>query len=227
MKLVYAHICRKVRIAAIFILAAVLAANLAGCGFWGKKEPEITETEEEDIPAEITQEDADQIVEDKLYDTKAKAVFSEVVNVDDENWYTYRVVNSDGEDLKEYVAVNAISGEVAVYDSEGGDIWDYSSFSLYDEKKDEPVSWDGNFVLGSMEVTLYPADDNAFEFNIKKNGEDQLAGVANVSAEKNVGIFKDEKVSLSFEKRDDSLVISDTGNMSGYAGVYEKKESEE
>ena len=223
---IYALLNRFKKIGVCLLMAAVVAALLAGCGLFGKKEPKEEEVDPS-VPAEISQDDADQIVEDKIYDTDLKAVFSQMVTADDETWYSYRIVDSKGEDLNEYLAVNAVSGEVAVYDPEEGEIWDYSQFSHYDEEKDEPVSWDGSFALGKTEVSLYPADDNAFEFNIKTSNGDTLTGVANVSEEKNIGLYEDGELSLSFEMRDGSLIISDNGNMSGYAGVYEKKESEE
>ena len=205
------------------VLAMVLIVSLSGCGLFGAKKEAGGDEKESPAPAEITQEDAEAIISDKLYETDARGTFQEMKSIDGENYYIFEVADSEGEEHWENLAVNSVSGEVFVYDGETGEVEDYSEFSLYDEAKDEKISWEGTFRNGTYEVTLDPADENAFEINIKKEGKSELVGVVQVDDTGKTGKYDDGKVSLSFERDGDTLIISDEGGSSGYAGTYSQE----
>lgn len=178
--------------------------------------------EEESLPTEISQGDADAIVAEKLEGTKANAIYNDLEDVNDKNYYTYSVVDADGNELDQMLAVDAVSGEVYAYDFDNEELADFSTFSLYNPQNAE-VSWSGTFTLDKMQVTLDPADDNAFEFEFTKDGEVVNQGVAQVNGNK--ASYENDEVSLTFEfESDGSLKVEDSGNINSCAGIYAKAE---
>ncbi len=205
-------------------------SNGSGAGSTSSAETETSETEsaeteetEEEI-IQIGQGDADAILAEKLDGTECQAVFNDFRDIGTEEYYTYTVVDSGNNELDQMLAVNAVSGDVVVYDLEADKISDYSTFEYYNEKKDADVNWEGDFYLEPRTVHLEPADDNSFEFTITKDGEEEpeLAGIATADTEDRwQATYEDDKVSLIFERTKNGLEIRDKGDMSGFAAIYE------
>ncbi|SKB76505.1 hypothetical protein SAMN06296386_10531 [Lachnospiraceae bacterium] len=190
-------------------------------------ETESSETEEtEEDVIQIGQGDADAILAEKLDGTGCQAVYNDFMDIGEEEYYTYTVVDSDDTELDQMLAVNAVSGDVVVYDLEADEISDYSTFKYYNEKKDADVNWEGDFYLDPRTVHLEPADDTSFEFTITKDGEDEpeLQGIATTDAKDRwKAIYDDGELSLTFERTENGLEIHDNGDMSGFAAIYEDK----
>ena len=209
---------------------------LAACG--AKKEekrelPEIPaeeteEASEEEIEIEeIDQDAADKCLEEKLEGLGCHAIFSEYNEVDGVDVYLYSVVNNEDEELDQMLAVNAVSGEVMVYDNDKDKLLPFERFEYYEDKGDPPVNWDSAYYLDPRRVELMPADDRSFEFSITKEGEEEpeLSGVAEVKADNtHEALYEDDSVSLTFVNKGDTLEIRDNGNISGLAGIYSRED---
>ncbi|MCR5778035.1 MAG: hypothetical protein K6G84_11560 [Lachnospiraceae bacterium] len=215
------------------ILAAVLCTaclTLGACS--GKKgndakestaATETTEavTEESVEPAKISQDDADQLISEKLDGTNANAIYNNMDYADGMDIYTYTVVDADGNELDQMLAVDSVSGEVYVYDYDNEVLSDFSEFELYDPDSHANISWSGTFTLDKMTVTLDPADDNSFEFSFANDGETEFQGVAQIDGNK--ASYEDDDVKLTFEfDKDGSLKVVNNGNINSYAGIYAK-----
>lgn len=230
---------KKLRIILLLAMVAVLAtacgkgaskedkaASEAASGSGMDEEDEDEEEEEIDFE-EIDQDTADKILEEKLQDAGCRAIFSEYTDVDDVYCFLYSVVNDKQEELDQMLAVNAISGEVVVYDAENDKLLPYDRFELYQDDGKGPVSWDGKYYLTPRTVELMPADDNSFEFTITKDEEEKprLEGVAAVNGDDtHEATYEDEDISLTFVYKGDTLEIRDNGNISGVAGIYERQD---
>ena len=179
----------------------------------GEERPE----EEEDEPlSEISQEDADNLIAEKLSSKGCEAVYSDTAFIDDENYYTYSVINPDGDEMEQMLAVNAVSGEVFVYDLDNNTVFDFSTFELYNSESDELVSWEGSFKSGNITLSLEPREENSFEFSF--GGDKELMGVAR--AEGKTASYSSEGVELEFKREKDSVTVTDKGSKSGFAGTY-------
>lgn len=180
-----------------------------------------TEEEEEVEPDEISEEDANSLLAEKLDGLGCSAIFDIETQVGDNDYYTYTVVDSNGDELDQMLAVDNISGEVYVYDMDADEVSDFKNFSLYNPEKDVKVSWEGSYKLEGMTVNLEPADDNSFEFTFTdEKGESVFGGVAEIDG--NSASYEDDDVSLAFSfETDGSLKISNKGNINAYAGIYE------
>ena len=190
------------------------------------RESDEEEYEEPEIE-EIDQNSADKYLSEKLDQLDCRAVFSEYTEVDGVDVYLYSVVNKKEEELDQMLAVNAVSGEVMVYDYDKDKLLPFDRFEYYVDDGQGEVSWDSKYYLDPRTVELLPADDNSFEFTIKKNGDSkiELEGVASVDgSKKNEAVYEDEKVSLTFVNKGDTLEIRDNGNISGIAGIYSRQE---
>ncbi len=185
----------------------------------GEAEDEI-ESEEPVEPDEISKEDANSLLEEKLDGLGCSAIFDTETMVDEDYYYTYTVLDSEENEMEQMLAVNAVSGEVYVYDLEKDEISDFKNFELYNPERDAEVSWEGSFKLDEMTVSLEPGDGNSFEFNFTdEDGKRVFAGVAAVSG--NSASYEDDDVSLEFSfETDGSLKIANNGNINAYAGVY-------
>ena len=224
---------KKIRILLILAAAGIM---LAACG--AKKEekrqlPEIPteeteEASEEEIEIEeIDQDAADKCLEEKLEGLGCHAIFSEYNEVDGVDVYLYSVVNNEDEELDQMLAVNAVSGEVMVYDNDKDKLLPFERFEYYEDKGDAPVNWDSAYYLDPRRVELMPADDRSFEFSITKEGEEEpeLSGVAEVKADNTrEAVYEDDSVSLTFVNKGDTLEIRDNGNISGLAGIYSRED---
>ena len=179
-----------------------------------------TEEEEEVDPEEISKEDANALLEEKLDGLGCSAIYDTETMVGDDYYYTYTVIDSEENEMDQMLAVNAVSGEVYVYDLDADKVSDFKNFKLYNPDKDAKVSWEGSYKLDEMTVSLEPGDDNSFEFNFKDaDGKSVFAGVAQVSG--NSASYKDDDVSLGFSfETDGSLKIANNGNINAYAGIY-------
>jgi len=230
----------KTKFKFILILAAV-AVLFTACGSKDKKSAETggssgaasesseeadeEEYEEPDIE-EIDQDSADKFLSEKLDGLDCRAVFSEYTEVDGVDVYLYSVVNKKEEELDQMLAVNAVSGEVMVFDFDHDKLLPFERFEYYVDNGSGKVSWDSSYYLDPRTVELNPADDNSFEFTIKKKGEDkaELEGVAAVTGKKNEAVYEDDRLSLTFVNKGDTLEIRDNGNISGLAGIYSRQE---
>ena len=226
----------------IIIILAAAAVLFSGCGkkkdnaAKNEKSPEASvespEADDEDDYEEpeieeIDQDTADANLSEKLDELDCRAIFSEYKEVDGVDVYLYSVVNKKEEELDQMLAVNAVSGEVMVYDADNDRLLPFDRFEYYKDTGNAPVSWDSKYYLDPRTVELLPADDNSFEFKITKDGDTkpELEGVAGVeSGKKNEAVYEDEKVSLTFVNKGDTLEIRDNGNISGLAGIYSRQE---
>ncbi len=205
----------------ISLILSMCAALYACAGSSAPATADGGEQEIDDTPVEISQKDADSLLAEKLDGLKVKAIFDSIETAGEDNYYTYTAVDSDNNELEQKLAVNTISGEIFVYLPNEKKLQGFETFSYYDKSRDEEVSWEGSFELGGRTVSLEPADTTSFEFEISKNGKTELAGVA--SGEGRKARYEDDKYSLTFERKGDNLEITDSGNMSGFAGIYEIK----
>ena len=223
------------------MLLMAVAFVFTACGKGASKEDkaaseaasgETAENKDEDdddeiVFEEIDQDTADKILEEKLRDAGCRAIFSEYADVNDEHCFLYSVVNKDEEELTQMLAVNAVSGEVLVYDADEDRLLPYDRFEFYVDDGSAPASWDGKYYLAPRTVELMPADDNSFEFTITKDEADapQLEGVAGVSSDNNhEAVYEDKDLSLTFVNKGDTLEIRDNGNVSGVAGIYDRQD---
>ena len=178
---------------------------------------EDREEEEEPEPvSEISREDADMLIEEKLSAKGCESVYSDISYIDEENYYTYSVLDPDGNEMDQMLAVNAVSGEIFVYDLDNNTVFDFSTFELYNSESDEPVSWEGSFKSGKMSLDLEPGGENSFEFTF--SGDKKLTGVAN--AQGRTAEYKDDSISLQFIRNKAGIEVKDTGSESGFAGTY-------
>ena len=182
---------------------------------------ESDELTEETEPDEISEEDANHLLEEKLDGLGCSAIFDSETDIDENDYYTYTIIDSDDNELEQMLAVDAVSGEVYVYDMDEDKISDFKNFSLYNPEKDVEISWEGDFKLDDMTVSLEPADTNSFEFVFKDaDGNNVFAGVAEISG--NSAGYEDDDVSLTFSfEVDGSLKIANNGNINAYAGIYQ------
>lgn len=219
----------------LFLILMAVALTATACQKGQKEIPEeknsadITREEDTDEsdPEEMDQDSADAILEEKLQGTECRAIFSEYRDVDGVDVYLYSVVNKDERELDQMLAVNAISGEVVVYNPDTDKLLGYDRFEYYVDDGDNPVSWDSEYYLEPRTVELMPADDNSFEFTITKDeeSEPELSGVAEVKpGSKREALYEDDKLSLTFVNQGSTLEIRDNGNISGLAGIYERQE---
>lgn len=171
--------------------------------------------EEEDI-SEISREDADVLISEKLAEKNCTPVYSDTEFVDGENYYTYTVLDENEDEMDQMLAVNAVSGEIFVYDLDENTVFDFSSSELYNSESDEPVSWEGSFKSGNMNLSLEPGGEDYFEFSF--SGDRELTGVAD--AEGRVAQYEDDKVALEFIRSKNSVEVKDLGGGSDFAGNY-------
>ena len=227
----------------ITILLVLLAVAVVGCGKKDKDkdkskvedsvEGDISIADESDLEryedsgqeedaepeepiSEISREDADILIGEKLADKGCEPVYSEVSFIDGENYYTYSVLNPEGDEMDQMLAVNAVSGQIFVYDLDNNTVFDFSTFELYNSESDAPVSWEGSFKSGNMSLSLEPGGETSFEFTF--SGDKELTGVA--EAKGRTAEYKDDSISLQFIREKDSLEVKDMGSTSGFAGVY-------
>ncbi len=220
----------------LLIILAAAGIMLAACGAQKKEnimETEISslaeEEESEELPEveEIDQDAADTFLSDELEGMDCHAIFSEYTEVDGVDVYLYSVVNKEEEELDQMLAVNAVSGEVMVYDYDNEKLLSFDRFKFYKDDDGAPVSWDSKYYLDPRTVELMPADDASFEFRIIKDGnkEPELEGVAKISSgDDHEAVFEEDKVSLTFVNKGDTLEIRDNGNISGMAGIYSRED---
>ena len=178
-----------------------------------------TDDEEEEEPvSEISQEDADILIQEKLAGKNCEPIYSDTSYIDDENYYTYTVLDASGEEMAQMLAVNAVSGEVYVYDIDSNTVFDFSRFELYNSESDEPVSWEGSFKSGKMTLALEPGGEDYFEFTF--SGGKELTGVAD--AEGRIAEYEDDNIALEFISGSGTIEVKDRGAESGFAGTYKK-----
>ncbi|MCR5626778.1 MAG: hypothetical protein K6F99_05625 [Lachnospiraceae bacterium] len=188
----------------------------------GNSEDGEEEEDEDAYVVELSQEDADALVAEKTSPLNFTPVYNEQVVNDKNTYYTYTVLDENEEEIEQLLAVDAVSGEVSVYDLENDKILPYSDFKYYNAETDEVVDWNGTFKNGQISVTLLPADEVNFEFTFEGGGVDKLVGVATLASNRKA-VYEDEKVCLVFNMKGDTLTIIDGDDVkSGYAGEYKK-----
>ncbi|MCR4907686.1 MAG: hypothetical protein K5985_02580 [Lachnospiraceae bacterium] len=179
-----------------------------------------TEEDEEELPM-LTEEEATVLVEEKLEGIKCEAVFNDEAEIDGKIYYTYTVLDENGEEIDQMLAVSGFSGEVSVYDILKNTVSDYSGFVYFDAEKDVPVNWEGSFTNGKLKCILEPSSENMFEFTL--SGGKEFVGVA--AAEGRVAEYSDDSLGLKFTMDGKKLTIEDISGKSGYAGTYAKGEN--
>ncbi len=215
----------------IFLAAAVLFTACSGKekntdtgGTAGEASSETAEIIEAPFKEEeIEQSEADKILKEKLKGLDCNVIFSKFTRLDEVDCYLYSVVNKDEEKSDQMLAVNAVSGEVMVYDPDSDSLQSFDRFEYYEDDGSSPANWDASYYLSPRTVTLMPADDNSFEFSVKKDDvkEPELEGIARVSSNNlKEAVYEKDKVSLTFVNKGDTLEIKDNGNKSGFAGIY-------
>lgn len=197
-----------------FSIVAVIAA---GCG---KKE----EAAEDETVIEITREDADALVDEKLSGTDCKSSFNERIDAGESSYYVYNV-EKDGEDISDSLAVDVVSGEVYKYDSAAGSYSEYSEFSEYSAANDENITWNGTYKGAVRVMVVEEQDPGSFMYDIYDSAQDVAGGEAKTGfayMSDNVNASSEfEGENLSFELKGDVLkVVSDKAD-SVYAGSYQ------
>jgi len=172
--------------------------------------------------AQISRQDADALVEEKLEETDIEFRYDKVKGVDGSSWYIYDV-RSEGEILEEKLAVNCVSGDIKLYDPERDAISDYSDFVGYDERSDESIEWTGKYVSRDMGVVEIEEQDPAsFEFKINPKKGDKVTGFA---YKENAVEARSELngVSILFNLDGKELVIGGEETGTEYDGTYVRK----
>ena len=151
------HMRPRIIVAAVLVLAAVIIVAVSCSMRKGDSrataaeaegdisiadESELEETEDTgktstpvrddvDTVSEISQEDADNLINEKLAGKICTPVFSEVAAIDGENYYTYTVLDENEEEMEQMLVVNAVSGEVFVYNIEENTIFDFNTIVMF------------------------------------------------------------------------------------------------
>ncbi len=181
-----------------------------------EEEPEEEEEEADELP-EISVEDADVLIAEKLKGKPCTPNYNEIHEVDGRNYYTYTVLDANEEEMEQLLAVDAVSGEVFVYDLEDNAVFDFSTFELYNSESDEAVSWEGSFVNGDSTLGIEPVEDDAFEFTLKKGSITKL-GVANSTGRE--AKYENGTDSLTFKRTADGIDVEGPADL---AGSYKKQ----
>ncbi len=183
---------------------------------YGEEEPEEEEEEADELP-EISPEDADVLIAEKLKGKPCSPNYNEIHEVDGRNYYTYTVLDANEEEMDQLLAVDAISGEVFVYDLDNNAVFDFSTFELYNSESDEAVSWEGSFVNGDSTLDIEPVEDDAFEFTLKKGNNTRL-GVANSKGRE--ARYENGAESITFRRTADGIEVEGSADL---AGSYKKQ----
>lgn len=84
----------------------------------------------------MLQEKADGILTEKLRKSGKRAVFEEEITVNNERYYMYKAVSSEGDEYRQKYVVNALTGEVGTYDPEKKSISSFDDFNYSDMSED-------------------------------------------------------------------------------------------
>lgn len=157
------HIFKKSGII-LFFLLMILCMSLTGCKKKNKKnangENEVNITSE-DL---LSQEDATELIKEKLKGTDCEYEFSELAVVDEENYYLFNILYKD-EYLSQMLAVSQNSGEVQVYNDTDRSLEDYSEFEVYSAANDENLEWSGTYVMEDEILVIDEEEPGSFSFS--------------------------------------------------------------
>ncbi len=199
-----------------YFLIGAAGLILAACG-------KVKGSSEKDIGRKT----ADEALEEKVQGIEGlETVFKEEKDIDGVTCYLY-TSKMDGRELRQLLAVGAISGEVMVYDPDKNKVLGFDRFEYATEDEDAPASWDGEFYKSPYSLLLMPADDNSFEFELTKDGEDEpmVFGMAKVSEGKSKeAVCEKEGLALTFIYSKDGIEIKGTGKAAGVSGKYVLRE---
>ncbi len=148
----------------IMVLAVFLCA-----AFVYKKKADADEAARNHVPdetvLEISPEDADALVEEKLADTPYTKDGRRMETISGNSVYLYDVLE-DELPVGEVLAVDAVSGEVYVY--RDGSLLPYSDFSGYDAGMDESIEWTGIYEKEEMTLVMEETEPGSFTFCFRK-----------------------------------------------------------
>ncbi len=172
----------------------------------------------------IEQKDADMLLTEALSGTDCKAVYSDTAEIDEKGYYTYTVIDPNGEDMKKGLAVDGFSGDIFIYDPAEKKVSDFEQFEYYDRSslKSRNIDWDGRFVLDNYSVELLPADEGSFEFTIYKKDKKILSGLA-VTEDDTAEWESEEDGSISFRMVDENTLQMVGTGKAKISGQYIKE----
>ena len=214
----------------LLFLIIVLALSLAGCG----KSDEQKAAEEADValnektseedqnPEKIKQDDAEALVKEKLVGTGCEESFADHIANDTDGYYLFSVTK-DGTALDQMLAVNDISGEVVVFNTETEELEDYSAFHYYDNEKDAVIEWNGSYQNGDYSVKIEEDAPGSFYFTILEKKKEVLSGTAMPGGK--TATAQTDDGTISFYANDQTLTVSSDQTPFVYAGDYTKQET--
>ena len=209
----------------VIVLSAICAALAVLCIVFIIKNVGLKRAIGKGLPDEtvwqITPEDADELVEEKLENTGFEYKRLTWESISGNKVYVYDIL--DGEkSLGEMLAVDAVSGTVYAYAD--GELSPYSDFSGYDAGMDESIEWTGTYVRktgddGSVTLTLEETEPGSFMYRfINADGSESEPGFGFYEDRVN-GMSEYGEYSLSFVKEGDSVTVSCDQSFE-YAGIY-------
>ena len=170
---------------------------------------------------QITPEDADALVEEKLEDTDFGYKRLTWESVSGNKVYVYDILN--GEDSSgEMLAVDAVSGTVYAYAD--GELLPYSDFSGYDAGLDETIEWTGNYVRdaeGGESVTLIleETEPGSFMYTFRKTDGSESEPGFGFYEDRIHGMSDYGDLKLTFDMDGDNMTVS-CEQAFEYAGTY-------
>lgn len=181
-------------------------------------EQELMERNTEDIrDFALRQEDADQLVSERLEGTGCQFKEDGTAVIDENHYYIYRITK-DGETVSQGLAVDDVSGEVSVYDFEQEAVAGYEEFEYYDADRDAEIMWDGTYYMEEYMITLLPADAAASEIHVSRDGKELLVDM--IYPERAEALLESSDFTVSITKEGDELLVEDEEGKSGFSGTY-------
>lgn len=217
------------RFCIVFVLAAVLCA-FSACGTVTEQKQSVDEaatvetaiTEDTDFVFELTREDAESLIEEKL--TGKNATFEikkDIASFSDGDYYVAEI-SKEGEVLTDYgLAVNTVSGGVQAFDFTNNQVVEFSEFPLYNEETDKEYSWFGSYSNdeGSRFINMEMSDSVIFEMHVSDGAKDLF--VTELQPEGNTAAYQGDEFSFRVTmETEDTLIVTDEEGRSGFAGTY-------
>lgn len=216
------------------LIATCVLVTFVGCGKsseMGKTSPNSIsnvsddmingQMEEADDADALTEDDADALMEGCLKDTGCEAEYQ--YRIDDErgSFFIYYITKGE-DDLEQMLAVNAVSGEISVYNDLDDKFSEFESFSEYKEENDENISWIGVYGKDKYELIVDQEEPGSLVFSIFE-GDKVLTG-GYVYMENNIkAVGKVEDDEYTLEIKDDVITVTVSDKKSPYNGQYTMK----
>jgi|GEM_PF-4441353 len=211
---------KKAMITFLTLTLAASVLSLSGCG---KKKDNDVKYE----VSEISQEDADSILETALQGTGCSFSYDEKIPVGDTSYYVY-TIEKDGEELEDSIAIDSISGGVYTYDSAADTYSEFSDFSEYKPENDESISWTGIYKGDKYVITIEEQDPGSFMYSVYEDEKAQEEGSNSLMTgyayqENNaLAVSDNEDGKISFEISGSTLTITGEAKNAEYSGDYKK-----